>query len=81
MAWRGVNQGYQGQKLGDLLLAQALRDCHEAGQTFAFVAVILDCVDDRAKAFYQHLDFAEIPRGPFRLFLCSQTLSAMMTPR
>ncbi len=81
LAWLGVSMVHQGQKLGDLLLAQALRDCHEAGQTFAFVAVILDCVDDRAKAFYQRWDFAELPGSPFRLFLSSQTLAAMMTPR
>ncbi|MFZ9091957.1 MAG: GNAT family N-acetyltransferase [Planctomycetaceae bacterium] len=78
LAWLGVSLNYQGQKLGDLLLARALRDCHEAGQTFAFVAVILDCVDDRAKAFYQRWDFAELPGNPYRLFLSSQTLAEMM---
>jgi hypothetical protein len=67
--------------LGNLLLAQALRDCYEAGQTFAFVAVILDCVDDRARAFYQRWDFAQLPGNPYRLFLSSQTLTAMMASR
>jgi GNAT superfamily N-acetyltransferase len=81
LAWLGVSTAHQGRKLGDLLLAQALRDCHEAGQTFAFVAVFLDCVDDRAKAFYQRWDFTELPGNPFRLFLSSQTLAAMMTAR
>lgn len=81
LAWLGVNAVHQGQKLGDLLLAQALRDCHEAGQTFAFVAVILDCVDDRAKAFYQRWDFAKLPGNPYRLFLSSQTLAVMMKLR
>ena len=79
LAWLGVSVTSQGRKLGDLLLAQALRDCYEAGQTFAFVAVILDCVDDRAKSFYQRWDFAELPGNPYRLFLSSQTLTAMMT--
>jgi GNAT superfamily N-acetyltransferase len=79
LAWLGVSVIHQGQKLGDLLLAQALRDCYEAGQTFAFVAVIIDCVDDRARAFYQRWDFAELPGHPYRLFLSSQTLTAMMT--
>lgn len=78
LAWLGVNATYQGQKFGDLLLAQALRDCYEAGQTFAFVAVILDCIDDRAKSFYKRWDFAELPGNPYRLFLSSQTLTAMI---
>jgi GNAT superfamily N-acetyltransferase len=51
LAWLGLDRKHQGQGLGTRLLAQALVDCHGAGQTFAFVAVILDCVDDRAKAF------------------------------
>lgn len=78
LAWLGVSKAHQGQKLGDLLLAQSLRDCHDAGQTFAFITIMLDCVDDRAKAFYQRWDFAELPGNPYRLFLSSQTLSAMM---
>lgn len=78
VAWLGVSLAHQGQKLGALLFAQALRDCYEAGQTFAFVAVILDCIDDRAKSFYQRWDFAEIPGNPYRLYLSAQTLAALM---
>lgn len=69
LAWLGVEQRYQGRGLGARLLAQALWDCHAAGQTFAFVAVILDCVDESAKSFYQRWDFQEIPGRPMRLFL------------
>jgi GNAT superfamily N-acetyltransferase len=78
LAWLGVHEAFQGRGLGRLLLAQALRDCYEAGQTFAFIAVILDCVDDAAKAFYQRFDFQEMPGHPYRLFLSAQQLDAMM---
>jgi GNAT superfamily N-acetyltransferase len=78
LAWLGVDQRFQGRGLGRLLLAQALRDCHNAGRTFAFIAVILDCVDDAAKAFYQRYDFQELPGHPYRLFLSTQQLDAMM---
>jgi GNAT superfamily N-acetyltransferase len=78
LAWLGVQAERQGQGLGRLLLAQALRDCHDAGQTFAFVAVILDCINDTAKAFYQHYDFQELPGHPYRLFLSAKQLQAMM---
>ena len=78
LAWLGVDRRHQGNGLGDRLLAQALRDCHEAGRTFAFVAVILDCVNDRAKRFYQRWDFVELPGNPYRLFLTSKSLVAMM---
>jgi GNAT superfamily N-acetyltransferase len=78
LAWLGVRTEHQGRGLGRFLLAQALRDCYEAGQTFAFIAVILDCLNDAAKAFYQHWDFEELPGHPYRLFLSTQRLHAMM---
>lgn len=78
LAWLGVHKAFQGQGLGRLLLAQALRECYEAGQTFAFIAVVLDCIDDAAKAFYRQFDFQELPGYPYRLFLSVQRLGAMM---
>lgn len=78
LAWLGVSVTQKGRGLGRLLLAQALRDCYDAGKTFAFIAVILDCINDIAKSFYQHWDFEELPGHPFRLFLSAQRLEAMM---
>jgi GNAT superfamily N-acetyltransferase len=78
LAWLGVDGRRRGNGLGSLLLAQALRDCWEAGNTFPFVAVILDCVDASAKAFYRHWDFAELPGHRLRLFLSAKHLDAMM---
>lgn len=78
LAWLGVSSTHHGRGLGRLLLAQALFDCFVAGQTFAFVAVVLDCVSDDAKAFYQRWDFEELPGRPYRLFLTAKRLAAMM---
>ncbi len=78
LAWLGVAKAHQGSGLGTLLVAQALRDCFAAGSTFAFVAVILDCVSHAAKTFYQQWDFAELPGHPYRLFLSAAHLRAMM---
>ena len=78
LAWLGVHTSHQGEGFGKLLLAQALRDCWEAGKTFAFVAVILDCVNDSAKAFYEHWNFTELPGYPYRLFVSAKHLDAMM---
>jgi GNAT superfamily N-acetyltransferase len=78
LPWLGAAVSHQGQELGRLLFAHALRDCHEAGKTFAFIAVVLDCISDAAKAFYQHWDFQELPGHPYRLFLSASLLDAMM---
>jgi GNAT superfamily N-acetyltransferase len=78
LARLGIDQNFQGRGLGRLLLAQALRDCHDAGQNFAFIAIILDCIDDAAKTFYQQFDFAELPGQPYRLFLPFGLLAKMV---
>ena len=78
LAWLGVSVGHQKQGLGKRLLAQALRDCYEAGQVFPFVAVILDCLNNSAKAFYQQWDFQTLPGHPNRLHLSAGNLTALM---
>lgn len=78
LAWLAVAEQRHGQGFGRTLLAQALRDCHDAGDTFAFVAVILDCLTDDAKRFYQKWDFTELPGHPYRLFVSYRQIEAMM---
>lgn len=77
LAWLGVDQSFQGRGIGQHLLATSLVDCYEASQTFAFIAVILDCVDEQAKRFYQRFDFAELPGYPMRLYLPFKTLESL----
>ncbi len=69
LAWLGVDRSCQGRGIGKRLLATALKDCYDAADTFAFIAVILDCVDAPSKAFYQRFDFTELPGYPMRLYL------------
>ena len=78
LAWFGIAVEYQGQGLGSRLLAHALRDFWEARKTFAFVAVLLDCLNDSAKSFYQRWKFAELPGHPYRLYLSARMLDTLM---
>ncbi len=80
LAWLGVNTTHQRRGLGSQLLGQALRDCWEGGKIFPFVLVILDCVDKKAKSFYEKCGFAALPGQPYRLFVSAQQLDAMMQP-
>jgi GNAT superfamily N-acetyltransferase len=78
LAWFGVDRSFHSQGIGKRLFATALRDCHEASGTFAFIAVVLDCIDQSAKGFYQQFDFEELPGFPMRLFLSFKLLDKMM---
>ena len=78
IAWLGVDIAFQSHGVGKRLLANALKDCYEASEAFAFIAVILDCVDSNAKMFYQRFDFAELPGYPMRLHLTYRQLDKMM---
>lgn len=80
LGWLGVDQRFQGSGLGLRLLATALRDCHDAGRTFSFVAVILDCVDSETKSFYERFDFQDLPGYPMRLYLSAARLDKMLKP-
>lgn len=78
LAWLGVDRRYQGTGLGTRLLARALRDCHEAGRTFSFVAVLIDAINADAKRFYERWSFRPLPGYPDRLFLSGAELEGMM---
>lgn len=79
LAWLGIRDTDQDAGHGRRLLAQALKDSYDAGQTFPFVAVILDCIDDRALSFYRRWDFRPLPGHHYRLFLSWSQLQAMTT--
>ena len=78
LAWLGVDSKQQGKGLGRRLLASALGDCFQTGQQVPFVAVVLDCLNERAKRFYQRFDFQELPGHPMKLFLPWTLLEKMM---
>lgn len=78
LAWFAIDQNHQGTGLGKRLFAAALRDCYQASETFAFVAILLNCIDESAKRFYQQFDLDELPGFPMRLFLSFKMLERMM---
>jgi GNAT superfamily N-acetyltransferase len=81
LAWLGVRSTDQGHGLGRRLLAQVLRDSYDAGQTFPFVAVIVDCINDEARTFYPQWDFRPLSGHNNKLFLSWRQLQAMVTDR
>jgi GNAT superfamily N-acetyltransferase len=72
-----LDKHYQGRRLGQFLLMDALYRCLRASQQIASVAVIVDAINETARHFYQHHGFIAFPRHPRRLFLHMQTIGQM----
>jgi GNAT superfamily N-acetyltransferase len=61
-----LDQRYHGQGWGHFLLFDALHRC--ATSDVASFAVVVDAIDDEARAFYLHASFLPLPDSPYRLF-------------
>jgi GNAT superfamily N-acetyltransferase len=76
-----VEQGVQGQGLGDVLLADALRRILALAERVGILAVIVDAIDEQARGFYLHRDFEPFQDDPSRLFLLIRDLrQAVLKP-
>ena len=62
-----VSHSYQGQGLGGILLADALKRTSRA--EFGVFAMVVDAKDEAAKRFYEHHGFMRLPDEALRLYL------------
>lgn len=72
-----VDRAHQGRKLGEFLLADALHRSLEQSTSIGSIAVIVDAIDDQARAFYEHFEFLALPDQPHRLFLPMATVAGL----
>src|SRR6476646_2870257 len=73
-----VDRGYQGKDVGKGLIMDALERIHRERQHVAIWAVIVDAIDEDARAFYERFDFERFPDNPHRLFLRTSTIDTMV---
>lgn len=74
-----VSRAYQGQSLGRFLLMDALhRSWRNAGEV-ASAAVVVDALNDAARAFYAHHEFTPLEGHPNKLFLAMRTIEKLFT--
>lgn len=64
-----VDQAFQGQGLGSILLSDACQKIIQASRVLAVAAILVDAKDDTAGAFYRHFGFLPLPGYPERLIL------------
>ena len=68
---------FKGQKIGELLLMDALKRSLDHSQAIASVGVVVDAKDHRASLFYESYGFVGLPEHPNRLFLPMATIAKM----
>ena len=64
-----IDQRYQGQGLGELMLADAIKRVLRASEALAVRAIVVDAKNDRARAFYERYGFVAFVDAPNRLYL------------
>jgi GNAT superfamily N-acetyltransferase len=78
LARLAVDQGVQGQGLGEFLLLDALRRCLEIGEGLGSHAVEVDAIDDPARAFYRRYGFVSLEDSELHLYLPLTTIRAVL---
>ncbi len=68
LARLAVDRRSQGQGLGAVLLAEALRKAVAAGDAAAARLVVVDAIDEGAARFYARHSFVAVPEHPLRLY-------------
>jgi GNAT superfamily N-acetyltransferase len=69
-----VSREHQGQKLGTLLLMDALYRSWKNSAQIASVGVVAEAIDDAARKFYLHHEFVSLPEHPRKLFIAMMTI-------
>ncbi|MBD2199284.1 MULTISPECIES: GNAT family N-acetyltransferase [Calothrix] len=70
-----IDERYQGQGLGNFLLFDAF--WRSLRSEVASYAVVVDAIDEKASAFYQHHQFLPFPDQQQRLYLPMATIASM----
>jgi ribosomal protein S18 acetylase RimI-like enzyme len=72
-----VSSDYRGQRLGEMLLMDALKRGLDSSRQVASAAVIVDAKDDAAIRFYKKYGFLDLPNIERRLFLPMGTIEQL----
>jgi ribosomal protein S18 acetylase RimI-like enzyme len=76
LARLAVSSDYQGQRLGEQLLLDALKRAHAATLNVGSFAVAVDPIDDGAQAFYEKYGFIPIA-GSKRMVMFMDTIAKL----
>lgn len=71
-----VDTKFQGKKIGQILLIDALKRSYETTKIIGSFAVVVDPLDENAKKFYEKFGFIRLPDSE-KMFIAMQTLKEL----
>lgn len=72
-----IDRQHGGRRLGERLLMDALHRSLQQSEHIASSAVVVEAIDEEARAFYLHFDFLPFPDYRNRLFLPMRTIASL----
>jgi GNAT superfamily N-acetyltransferase len=72
-----VSKVHQGQKLGQVLLMDALHRSWQNTKEVASIGVVAEAIDDTARKFYLHHEFVPLLEHPRKLFIAMKTIQKL----
>jgi ribosomal protein S18 acetylase RimI-like enzyme len=73
-----IDTAFQGQRLGSLLLAEALRKTYENASIVGSSMIVVDAIGERAVRFYQAHGFIKLPES-MRLVLPIRSIAEIVS--
>lgn len=77
LARLAVDQRYQRQGLGELLLANALQRCLLLSEEIGMVGVVVDANDERARGWYERYEFERLSDSILTLWLPTAAIAQL----
>jgi GNAT superfamily N-acetyltransferase len=74
-----LDVSYRGRGWGELLLVDALRRCLHTQHDVAALAVVVDAINDSARAFHERYGFRQFSDAPNRLYLMMNTIEQLFS--
>jgi len=71
-----IDNRFQGQGIGKLILIDALKRCYEISKVVGSFAVVVDPIDQDAESFYNKYGFIQLPDSG-KMFLPMKTVSQL----
>lgn len=74
-----IDKKYQGKKIGQLLLFDALFRSYSFSRELGSIAVVVEAKNKTAKGFYEKYGFKSFLKYPLKLFLPMKTIANLIT--